>query len=76
MNVVASNIERIIHEKGYKKNAVATRAGITGQKLCDMLAGRAIIRAEMVPNLCYALGVEPNELYRETTCDEGEKQNA
>lgn len=65
MNVVAANIERIIKEKGFKKNAVASRAGITDQKLSDMLAGRAVIRAEIVPRLCDALYVEPNELYRE-----------
>ncbi len=65
MNIVASNIERIIQSKGFKKNAVARRAGITNQKLSDMLAGRAVIRAEMVPNFCKALEVEPNDLYHQ-----------
>lgn len=65
MNIVAQNIERIIQEKGYKKYAVARRAGITDQKLSDMLGGRAIIRAEMIPNICHALEVEPNDLYRQ-----------
>ena len=63
MNIVATNIEKIIAEKGYKKNAVARKAGITDQKLSDMLGGRAVIRAEMIPNICHALGVEPNDLY-------------
>ena len=63
MNIVATNIEKIIAEKGYKKNAVARKAGITDQKLSDMLGGRAVIRAEMIPNICQALGVEPNDLY-------------
>lgn len=65
MNIVASNIERIIEEKGYKKNAVARRAGISDQKLSDMLGGRAVIRAEIIPNICNALQVEPNELYKQ-----------
>lgn len=51
MNIVANNIERIINEKGYKKNAVARRAGISDHKLSDMLGGRAVIRAEIIPNL-------------------------
>lgn len=65
MNIVAENIERIIEERGYKKKVVARRAGITDQKLSDMLAGRAVIRAEMIPNICHALGVEPNALYQD-----------
>ena len=64
MSIVAENIERIINEKGYKKSFVARRAGITTQKLSDMLNGRAIIRAEMVPAFCYVLDVEPNALYQ------------
>ena len=63
MNVVATNIARIIDEKGFKKNAIARRAGISDQKLSDMLNGRAVIRAEMIPNFCRALEVEPNALY-------------
>ncbi len=63
MNIVAVNLERIISERGMKKTAVARMAGITDQKLCDMLNGRAVIRAEMIPSLCKVLNVEPNELY-------------
>ena len=70
MNLVATNIERIIAEKGYKKNAVAKRAGISGQKLSDMLNGRAIIRAEIVPNICKALNVDPNDLYEQHNINE------
>ena len=44
--VFVGDVERIIAEKGYKKNAVAKRVGISGQKLSDMLNGRAIIRKD------------------------------
>lgn len=63
MNIVAENLERIISEKGLKKGAVAKMAGITDQKLSDMLAGRAVIRSEIIPSFCRVLNVEPNDLY-------------
>ena len=58
MNIVQENMERIIDEKGLTKTGVAKRAGLT------LLAGRKIIKAAMVPALCAALGVEPNDLYK------------
>lgn len=64
MSVVAFNIERIIKEKGLLKKGVAERAGFTSQELSDMLNNRKIIRADMVPSFCAALGVEPNELFK------------
>lgn len=64
MSTIAENIERIIDEKGYKKKVIAERAGISAQKLSDMLNGRSVIRAEMIPSICQALEVEPNALYR------------
>jgi len=64
MNTVATNLERIIAEKGYKKKVVAQRAGITAQNLSDMLKGRKIIRADMIPAFCMAMQVEPNEFYK------------
>lgn len=60
---VAENIERIIKERGLKQVYVAERAGMSSQALCDILKGRRLIRIGEVPNLAYALGVEPNELY-------------
>ena len=66
MNIVARNIERIIAEKGFLKKGVAKRAGITEQQLCDMLKGRKVIKAEHVPSLSTALGVQPSELFVQT----------
>lgn len=62
MQNIAENIREIIDEKGLKQCAVAKRAGFTAQKLSDMLAGRAVIKAENVPPLCNALGVDANRL--------------
>lgn len=66
MNTVASNLERVIQLKGFKKKAVAQRAGISAQNLSDMIAGRKIIRADMIPVLCIACEVEPNEFFKQT----------
>lgn len=63
--IVQANIERIIEEKGLKKTGVAARAGFTLQQLSDMLGGRKIIKASMIPALSGALGVEPNDLFKE-----------
>lgn len=63
--LVKENIERIIEEKGLKKTGVAARAGFTLQQLSDMLGGRKTIKASMIPALSGALGVEPNELFKE-----------
>ena len=59
MTLVQANLIRIINEKDLKKKGVARRAGITGQALCDILAGRKVIRADMVPALAAAVD-EPN----------------
>ncbi len=53
-------------EKGLKKTGVAARAGFTLQQLSDMLGERKIIKTSMIQELSGALGVEPNELFKET----------
>ena len=65
MTTVQRNLVRIIDEKDLKKKAVARRAGITGQALSDIIAGRKVIRADMIPALAGACGVEIPELFRE-----------
>lgn len=67
MSVVTLNIKRIIKEKGMLQKAVAEKAGFTSQELSDMLNSRKIIRADMIPSFCSALGVEPNELFKNTS---------
>ena len=65
MTIVQTNLRRIIVEKDLKKKAVATRAGITQQAFSDILAGRKVIRADMIPALAGACGVEIPELFKE-----------
>ena len=65
MSLVQQNIIRIIDEKGLVKKGVAARAGMTKQALSDVIAGRKVIRADMVPTLARALGVGVMELFRE-----------
>ena len=65
MSTVQRNVKRIIEEKGLLKKGVAKRAGMTSQSLSDIIAGRKVIRADMVPVLANALSVDVMELFRE-----------
>lgn len=60
---VAKGIKRNMQKKGMMQKAVAERAGFTEQQLCDMLAGRKVIRAEYMPAISKALGVQISEIY-------------
>lgn len=62
MTNVADNIKAIISAKGFKQKIVAERANIPEKKFCDMLNGRATIKACHVPAIAVALEVTPNEL--------------
>ena len=64
MNIVQANIQRIIDEKELKKKGVAKRAGLSAQMMSDMIAGRKVIRADMVPAIASALDVPIMELFR------------
>lgn len=63
VSMVANGIRRSIERKGLYKKFVAEQAGFTEQQLCDMLNGRKIIRAEYIPSLAKAIGVEIPEIY-------------
>lgn len=65
MSIVQKNVIRIIDEKGLLKKGVAKRAGMTPQALTDVIAGRRVIRADMVPALANALEVGVMELFKE-----------
>lgn len=56
-------IEKVIFEKGLKKQAVAERIGITPQQFSDMLNKRRIIKHTDIIPICDALDITPNELY-------------
>jgi len=65
MSIIQKNIGRIIEEKGLVKKGVAKRAGMTQQALSDILAGRKVIRADMVPPIAKALNVGIAELFED-----------
>ena len=69
MSTVQKNVIRIIDEKGLLKKGVAKRAGMTPQALTDVIAGRRVIRADMVPALANALDVGVMELFKEDAAD-------
>lgn len=64
MSIIAMNIVRYMNEKGLKQKAVAKMAGFDEVKFSNMLNGRTVIRAEHIPPICDALGVEPNDIMK------------
>lgn len=66
MTLVQGNLARIIDEKGLVKKGVAKRAGISAQNLSDILVGRKVIRADMIPALAHAVDVPISELFKES----------
>ena len=65
MTIVQANLIRIIDQKEMKKKSVARRAGLTSQMLSDILAGRKVLRADMVPALARAVDEPIPELFRD-----------
>lgn len=56
---VAAEIKR----RGYKQAAIAEKAGLTEQQLCDILKKRRKLDANEMFRICKVIGVEPNELF-------------
>lgn len=73
MSTVQRNVIRIIRNKGLLKKGVAKRAGMTSQAFSDLIAGRKVIRADMVPALANALEVGVMELFREEADNDHER---
>lgn len=65
MSLVQRNLSRIIAEKGLIKKGVAKRAGMTPQALTDVLAGRRVIKADMIPALANACEVSVMEFFKD-----------
>ncbi len=61
---VADAIKVILEEKALRQGAVAMRAGFSPQQFSDMLNGRKVIKAEYIPSIANALGVDPNAIYK------------
>ena len=60
---IINNIKRIIEEKGMKQVAIAERAGFKASEFSNMLNGRKLLRAEYIPKIASALGVDLNEIF-------------
>ena len=60
---VAANIQRIIGEKGLKKQYVAQQSGLNAQELSDMLNNRRVIKVNDVPRIAKAMNVSVAELF-------------
>lgn len=63
--IIVTNIRKIINNQGLKQNAVANKAGFNQKDFSNMLNGRKIIKAEYIPLISIALGVEPNKLFEQ-----------
>lgn len=59
----ADRIEQVISQKGLKKSRVAEKTGLTANQFSAILKGRRVLKADDIPLLCGALGIEPNELF-------------
>ncbi len=59
---IPSNIYRIMNREKITQAALASRIGITPQRLNDFLKGRRPLRASLLGPICEALTCEPNEL--------------
>ncbi len=60
---VATNIKKMIKEKGLLQKKVAERAGYDIKVFNNMLNGRKIITDCDIMPIAHALEVEPNELF-------------
>lgn len=60
---ITKTINRIIAERGLKKQSVAHEIGVTPQQFSAMLTRRRIIKVEDISALCDALDISPNELF-------------
>lgn len=66
-NYVAVGIKKNMAAKGLFQKIVAERSGFTEQQFSDMLNGRKIIRAEYLPAIANALGVDVSDLFSDTS---------
>ena len=63
MDIVVANIKRIMTEKGLKQRFVAEKSNFTEQEFCNMMNGRKKVTADYILPICYALNVQPNDLF-------------
>ena len=59
----SENVIAFIQKRGLKQSYVAERAGMSAQKLNDMLKGRMIIKVVDIQAIANALEVDANTLF-------------
>lgn len=64
MELVVSNIRKIMSEKGLKQKYVAEKSDLTEQQFSDILNERKQFKVDYVLPICYALNIKPNELFQ------------
>ncbi len=63
MEIIVSNLRRILKERGMKQKALAEQAHINEKTLSAMLNGRREIHHTEIVRICNVLGITPNDLY-------------
>lgn len=63
MDLVIQNIKRIMEEKGLKQKFVAEKGHFNEQEFSNMMNGRKRIDVSYIPRICYALDIQPNDLF-------------
>lgn len=63
MNVVTANVKKLIATRGIKQKYIAQKMGLSEPEFSNIMNGRKILKPEIVPLLCDALDVTPNELF-------------
>lgn len=63
MDVVVQNIRRIMNEKGLKQRFVAEKSEFTEQEFSNLLNGRKRMDVSYINRICFALSVQPNDLF-------------
>ncbi len=61
--LVVTNIRKAIKCSGLKQKVIAERCGMTQNQFSAMINFRREIKAEDIPVICDALGIQPNELF-------------
>ena len=63
VHIIQERIYEIMRQKRMCQASVARAIGISPKTFNAMLNGRQLIRIEVIPKLCEALGCKPNDLF-------------
>lgn len=67
MRDARDGIALYIQDRGFKQAAIAAKAGLTNQQLCDILKKRRKMDANEMFMLCEAMDISPDLLFRPTS---------